>query len=290
MEDARYAGRLRYLDANDVDAAVVNYDGLNVSGPDGRKIGDVDGFIINAEARRVYYVVVDSGGWFSSRRLLLPIGHATLSPDRRSLQVDVTKDALEAYPEFREDRFREFSDDELRAFERTTWIACCPDEPLEDVSVATWAYDTRRHYRQPDWWAAGSYAHERLRPVEARSDRTATAVPERSDRSTALSASRSDAPEPSLRGDEHAVARGDERTQAVPERPADRQEDPAAERDMSVDVSPHYAGRAQPGDVLGIETGGEQTHIADTAEDEDKRRREADRELAEEHPPGRSER
>ena len=39
------------------------------------------------------------------------------------------------------------------------------------------------------------------------------------------------------------------------------------------DVSPHYGGRAQPGDVLGIETGGETTEIGDTADDENKRRR-----------------
>ena len=36
--------------------------------------------------------------------------------------------------------------------------------------------------------------------------------------------------------------------------------------------SPHFGGRAQPGDVLGVETEGEQTHVGDTAEDEDKRR------------------
>ena len=41
------------------------------------------------------------------------------------------------------------------------------------------------------------------------------------------------------------------------------------------DVSPHYGRRAQPGDVLGIETGGETTAISDTAEDEDERRRAA---------------
>jgi hypothetical protein len=39
------------------------------------------------------------------------------------------------------------------------------------------------------------------------------------------------------------------------------------------DVSPHYGGRAQPGDVLGLETGGETTEIGDTSEDENKRRR-----------------
>jgi hypothetical protein len=39
------------------------------------------------------------------------------------------------------------------------------------------------------------------------------------------------------------------------------------------DVSPHFGRRAQPGDILGIETGGETTEIGDTAEDEDERRR-----------------
>lgn len=44
---------------------------------------------------------------------------------------------------------------------------------------------------------------------------------------------------------------------------------------MAHDESPHFAGRAQPGDVLGIETGGEETHVGDTAADEDKRRQSA---------------
>jgi hypothetical protein len=47
------------------------------------------------------------------------------------------------------------------------------------------------------------------------------------------------------------------------------------------DVSPHLGGRAQPGDVLGIETGGETTGIGDTAEDEDERRRDLEKAAAE---------
>lgn len=35
--------------------------------------------------------------------------------------------------------------------------------------------------------------------------------------------------------------------------------------------------RAQPGDVLGIERGGERTHLGETREDEDDRRRDAER-------------
>ena len=47
------------------------------------------------------------------------------------------------------------------------------------------------------------------------------------------------------------------------------------------DVSPHFVGRAQPGDVLGFETGGETTSLGDTSEDENKRRDDAEKEVAE---------
>ncbi len=50
-----------------------------------------------------------------------------------------------------------------------------------------------------------------------------------------------------------------------------------------VDPSPHDGGRAQPGDVLGVETGGEQTHVGETAEDENRRRRDAERANAARH-------
>jgi len=46
------------------------------------------------------------------------------------------------------------------------------------------------------------------------------------------------------------------------------------------DVSPHVGGRAQPGDILGIETGGETTAIGETSEDENKRRAEVEKDVA----------
>jgi PRC-barrel domain len=167
MENPAYPSRFRYLDADDVDDAVVDYDGLDVLGSDDRKVGDIDGFIVDVVSRRVNYIVIDSGGWFTSRRLLLPIGHATVAADRKSLRVDVARDALKLLPEFHEDRFRAFTDDELRAFERNTVIACCPEESLEDISVTSWSYDSRRHYTQPDWWLNLRYAAERLQPLNS---------------------------------------------------------------------------------------------------------------------------
>ena len=62
-----------------------------------------------------------------------------------------------------------------------------------------------------------------------------------------------------------------------------RTEDPV-ELDTTESVagekSPHYGGRAQPGDILGIETGGETTGIGDTSEDENERRRDAEKAAA----------
>jgi hypothetical protein len=247
MEHTTYASRLRYLDADDVDDTVVDYDGLSVIGPDEERIGEVDGFIVDAEAGRLHYMVVDSGGWFSSRRLLVPVGHARLGSDSRALRLDVPRAALSRYPEFHEDRFREFSDDELRRFESRMGAACCPDEPAVD------RYGTERHYAQPEWWTASAYPRERLRPV----DTSAYAA----------------VPPPA--GRERAAA---EQVRAYAgQRPGD-------------DVSPHFDGRAQPGDVIGIETGGERTQVGETAEDENKRRRVAERAVVEDEGERRSDR
>jgi hypothetical protein len=58
----------------------------------------------------------------------------------------------------------------------------------------------------------------------------------------------------------------------------DRDEDLDRETVVAkADPSPHLGGRAQPGDVIGIEEGGERTHIGETAEDENRRREDAER-------------
>ncbi len=251
MEHANYASRLRYLAANEIDSSDINFNGLDVRGHDNAKLGDIDGFIVDADSGRVFYTVVDSGGWFTSRRFLLPVGHATIDRGAGVLRVDVSRQALERYPEFDRNRFQAFSDDDLRAFERRMGAACCPDEPLEDVSVNAWHFDTRRHYRQPDWWATSNTRQERFRPAEATASGTTIGVREEYDR-------------------ELVTAR------ETGEHDLDRTRDRDSRRD---DVSPHLDGRAQPGDVLGLETGGERTYIGDTSEDEDKRRRAAEESL-----------
>ncbi len=231
MQQTTFASRLRYLAAADVDDTVVDYDGLAVVAADGDRLGTVDSFIVDASATRLLYLVVDSGGWFRSRRVLIPVGHASLSADRTALMLDLTRAALAHYPEFDEDGFQRLSDEEMRRFEQQTAAACCPDDEVPALSGSL------PHYAQPGWWTSSPYARERLRPVEP----AANDPRERS-------------------GAEAVRGQADERS-----------------RD---DLSPHLDGRAQPGDVIGIETGGERTHVGDTAADENRRRRVAERALA----------
>ena len=235
MAQMTYASRLRYLDADDLDDSVIDFDGLDVRGTDDAKLGDVDGFLVDPASGRVLYLVVDSGGWFSSRRFLLPIGHAAVDRDAGALRVDVARESLRGYPEFDEDKFREFSDEDFNVYEARMAAACCPDD-VRTTSATGLASDSRRHYSQPAWWSAGAYSTERLRPVEAQ-------------------------------------------TFTKRESRADRESSPSRGSRTAGDVSPHVGGRAQPGDVLGIETGGETTEIGDTDEDEDKRRRAAEEAL-----------
>lgn len=210
---------LRYVDAGKITDTSIELDGMKVRNDAGDKLGEVDGLIVDAGSGRTYYVVVDAGGWFKSKHLLMPLGQLKLDADEDALVVNLTKEQVERFPGFDRDRFDTLSDTDLARINRETIGVLEPDVPYSDVEArdAVW---NRRSYRQPDWWM-GEIAIGR-----------ATGN----------------------------VAVSSQQYQAT-----------------AHDVSPHHDGRAQPGDVLGIETRGEETHIGDTAEDENERRESNDK-------------
>jgi hypothetical protein len=230
----QHSSRLQYVDADEVGSEVVDFDGLKVRRPDGEKLGEVDGFIVDRDAQRAYYVVVDSGGWFRSQQFLVPIGHARIDDDGDALVLDVTRESINRYPEFDRDSFERFDADELRAYQARFDDACCGD-----------AVGTHDHFAQPTWWRREYYNWDVPAAV-------GTAGTVSMDRDT--------------------VKDRDERSRVV----RDRDRDAVYAREGG-DVSPHLGGRAQPGDVLGLETGGETTGLGDTDEAENERRRDAER-------------
>jgi hypothetical protein len=235
---------LRYVDADDLDDSTVDFDGMKVESNTGDKLGDVDGFIIDLPSARPYYVVVDAGSWFTSKYVLLPVGHIALDSSRNRLISDVPQERIRRFPGFDREQFAELSEAELNRMDEQMATACCPGETLATGSTV---YETRRHHQSPSWWDASYY----------RPDRADSAA--RSMGSTGTSSSYAGAPDRApLRDREQGIARSED-------------------DDTVGDVSPHLGGRAQPGDVLGLETGGEQTHVGETSDDENKRRREGEK-------------
>ena len=238
---------LRYVDASSLDDGVVDFDGLNVESPTGEHLGDVDGFIVDAKSSRPYYLVVDAGGWFKSRHFLLPVGHTRFDADEEVLVTELSRERIDRFPGFDKDNFEKLSDDDWKRFNDETCQACT----ITGVSVvyaATEPYAAaweRADYSYPDWWRVSPTLPDRM------GGSALTAGVEYPPAAPTPTADRSNR--------DRTIARGSE-------------DDSRRE----ADPSPHFDGRAQPGDVLGVETGGERTYVGDTAEDENKRRQDAE--------------
>ena len=259
---------LRYVDADNVTAPGLALDGMKVRNDAMETLGKVDGFIVDGSSTRPYYVVVDSGGWFKSKDFLVPIGHARIDDDRDALVVNLPKSRIERFPGFDRNEFERLKDEDIRRMNDAICEACTdaavpytPSDPLN----AAWS---RPEFTQPDWWAAVSpplSAATEMMPegnVAATEDYPATKMARATGGLQAEQLARED--------------RTNVGKDKVRETERDREKVVARESD----VSPHFDGRAQPGDVLGLETGGEQTHVGETAEDEDKRRVDAQRAAA----------
>jgi PRC-barrel domain len=227
---------LRYVNADELESPSFDFDHVTVESSSGEKLGEVDGFIVDSASGRPYYASVDTGGWFKSKLFLLPIGHTAFDRGRKRLVADLTRERVNKFPGFDRREFEQLSDDELRRMDEQIVNACCPTQVIDRTSTVS-RFDQWTHYQSPTWWEADFYRPDRA-------DATAKSIGAMPARSTARA-------------------------------PRDRQHEREAVVAQAGDVSPHAGGRAQPGDVIGVETGGERTYVGDTSEDENKRRRDA---------------
>ena len=87
---------LRYVSTSSVSDATLELDDMKVCNETGEDLGTVDGFVVDSESGRPRYVVVDAGGWFTSKQFLVPIGQARLAATRDALRVPLGKDQIES--------------------------------------------------------------------------------------------------------------------------------------------------------------------------------------------------
>lgn len=107
-------GMLRdYRFSNDVD----DIRGSSLYGIDDEKLGKIDDVIFDHSSGNIRYAVVDSGGWLSSKKFLVPADR--IRPDAKhqdDFHADMTKKQIEALPRYDEDNFKHDKNDNERAW------------------------------------------------------------------------------------------------------------------------------------------------------------------------------
>ena len=106
-----------------------NLEGYDAYDSAGTKLGDIDGVIVDGDSMEPRYVVVDSGGWFSSKRFVVPAGDIReIDEEKHHVSFKtLTKQTLASgtYPRYDEswwdtnahDRFRQHEQEVARAYQ-----------------------------------------------------------------------------------------------------------------------------------------------------------------------------
>ena len=83
--------------------AVDDVRGATLYGRDDEKLGKIDDVIFNHATGDIGYIVVDTGGWLTTKKFIVPANRLQLSSkDDDDFVVDLTKQQIESFPPFRE--------------------------------------------------------------------------------------------------------------------------------------------------------------------------------------------
>jgi uncharacterized protein (TIGR02271 family) len=142
----------------DAEANFAGYDGYDAAGD---KLGSIDGVIVDGDSLEPRYVVVDSGGWFTSKQFVVPAGdiREISDEDRRVFFQRLTKQTLEGghYPRYDERWWDTNAHTEFDRYEQEVARAYRPDRA--DTDRVDYTTDL---YKRP---AAGA---QRLQLLEER--------------------------------------------------------------------------------------------------------------------------
>jgi len=142
---------LKYLPVDELDRSKMRLGNFTVEDPAGETLGTLEGFIIDLNTARPYYLVVKARAWFRAKHVLIPIGHAALDAGSRRVVADVPGARVKRFPGFDLDSFSKLTPEDFDRMAQEIARVCCPDHvivPTQLLSVLeNWA-----HYRTPAWW------------------------------------------------------------------------------------------------------------------------------------------
>src|SRR5215211_3252218 len=117
----------------DSEANFTGYDGYDAQG---NKLGGIEGVIVDGDSLEPRYVVVDSGGWFTSKQFVVPAGdiREINDDDQRVSFQRLTKQTLESgqYPRYDEHWWDTNAHAEFDRYEQDVAHAYQPDRPASD--------------------------------------------------------------------------------------------------------------------------------------------------------------
>jgi uncharacterized protein (TIGR02271 family) len=77
--------------------------GWDVVGRRDEKLGTVESLLVSPTTGRAYFAIVDTGGWFESRRFAVPLRHVGMNELEKRLYVPYTEDQFRGAPEYDQD-------------------------------------------------------------------------------------------------------------------------------------------------------------------------------------------
>ena len=105
---------LRYLDASSVRCPAGYLSDFKVCTQDSEALGNIGGVLISPLTRRCEYFVIESRGFLSHRRFLLPVDAGATLQEPATLKINARKDELD-FEAFTPSSVQQFSDDDLIA-------------------------------------------------------------------------------------------------------------------------------------------------------------------------------
>jgi ferritin-like metal-binding protein YciE len=165
--------RLTYVNRTDLNRQDAFSD-VRVIGAANEDLGSVDGFVVDRASGRPYYVVVDSGGWFTGNRYLLPINSLNFDRSGRRMRAPLDKDVIKKYPKFDGDAF-ESAGDRGEQYERRLLETYAKAPGAVPSRAESWDYERFEQFRQPQWWITEGVSVTRTpseHPVPPSLDRT----------------------------------------------------------------------------------------------------------------------
>jgi sporulation protein YlmC with PRC-barrel domain len=95
-------GTLRDYNFSDLDTAD-DIRGSHVYGQDGEKLGKIEDVIFDHSTGNIKYVVIDTGGWLSSKKFIVPPTQLTASSKHKNdFEIAATKAQVQKFPPYNE--------------------------------------------------------------------------------------------------------------------------------------------------------------------------------------------